>query len=185
MYMEPNIQTPLHNPRMVICSEGDQSVMFKFEATYISLLSGQLPEDSERFHELVKTLLPGSGYFLCSGLPADVASMLTYETKSARKWGLPFDRVDHKECLMWLNTDSAPGSSRKQPQRCHKCSQLMYYVRRESRKRALLSAEHKAARIQTSSHYPMKYLSPASLQKRRSLILQEKKALKRKVCLRR
>ena len=125
--IEPNTQTPLHNPRIVICLESNSSVTFKFEATYVPLVCGHLPEDNERFHELVQTLLPGSGYFLCQGLPSDVASLMVYDTKSARKWGLPFGRVDHKECPMWLRIESTARSSERE--RCEKCSKLMYYVK--------------------------------------------------------
>ena len=74
--IEPNIQTPLHNPRIVVCSESNSSVTFKFEATYVPLVCGRLPEDNERFHELVQTLLPGSGYFLCQGLQVIIIVLL-------------------------------------------------------------------------------------------------------------
>ena len=40
----------------------------------------------------------------------------------------------------------------------------MYYVRREANKRKLVTPEQKAARVRASSNFPMKYLSPASLQ---------------------
>ena len=78
--IEPNIQTPLHNPRIVICSESNSSVTFKFEAAYVLLVCGRLLEDNEHFHELVQTLLPESGYFLCQGLHCNYHSHLFSHT---------------------------------------------------------------------------------------------------------
>ena len=180
--IEPNIQTPVHNPRIVICLESNSSVTFKFEAMYVPLVCGRLPEDDGRFHELVQTFLPGSGYFLCQGLPSDVASLLVNDTKSARKWGLPFGRVDHRECPMWLKVDStARSSQRVKPQRCEKCSKLMYYVKREAKKRSSVTPDQMSARVLASSNCPFKYLSSAGLQTRRKMIKQEKKVLKTKV----
>lgn len=121
-------------------------------------MCGQLPEDNMHFHELLQTLLPGSGYFLCQGLPSDLASMMTYDTKSARRWGLPFGRVDHQECPLWVKAVSSSTSSRGQPQRCEKCMNLMYYARREAKRRSV-SIEQEANRVLPSSHCPLKYLS--------------------------
>ena len=181
--MEFSSPTPLHNPRAVIIADSDTLVTFKFEVMFIPQVCGQLPEDNMRFHELLQTLLPGSGYFLCQGLPSDVASLMTYDTKSSRRWGLPFGRVDHQECPLWVKAASSSTSSRGQPQRCEKCINLMYYVRREAKKRRSVSIEQKANRVLPSSHCPLKYLSPASLQTRKKNIAQENKAHKRKVIL--
>ena len=42
------------------------------------------------------------------------------------------------------------------------------------KKRELVTLEHKAARVLTSSHFPFKFLSPTSLQTRTKRIAQEK-----------
>ena len=54
-------------------------------------------------------------------------------------------------------------------------------MRREANKWKLVTPEQKAARVRASSNFPMKYLSPASLQQQRNLVSVEKKALKQKV----
>ncbi len=64
--IEPNSQTPLYNPRAVTCSDSDSLVTCKFEAMFLPEVCGRLPEDNEYFHEVLQTLLPGSGYFLFS-----------------------------------------------------------------------------------------------------------------------
>ena len=179
--IEPNIQTPLHNPRTVICSDSDSLVTFNFEAMFFPKVSGSLPKDNGRLHEILQTLLPGSGYFLCQGVPSDVISLMTYKTKSARRWELPFGRVDHQDCPLWVKETSSDTSSQGQPQRCKKCAKLTYYIRREAKKRKSVTPEQKIKRVQASSHCPMMYLSPASLQTRKRNIAQEKKLMKRKV----
>ena len=179
--IEPNSQTPVHNPRAVISSGGNSLVTFKFEAMLLPQVSGHLPEDNERFLEVLQTLLPGSGYFLCQGLPSEVTSLMTYDTKNARRWGLPFGRIDHQECPLWVKEASSSTSPHGQPQRCEKCANLMYYVRRQEKKRKLMTPEQMAKRVLPSSHCPVKYLSPASAETRRRNIAQEKKARKRKV----
>ena len=57
----------------------------------------------------------------------------------------------------------------------------MYYVKRETNKWKLITPERKAARVLPSSHFPIKYLSLASLQQQKRPISLEGKALKQKV----
>ena len=118
---------------------------------------------------------------MCQGLPSQVSSQMTFKTKSARFWGIPFGRVDHRDCPLWFVAVSATGLSSVRVHRCDKCSNLMYYLQREANKRKSITPEHKAARVLASSHFPIKYLSPASLQQRKRLISLERKALKQKV----
>jgi len=179
--IEPNSQTPLHKSRAVICSDSDSLVTFQFEVLFIPQVCGRLPDDNEKFHEILQTLLPGSGYFLCQGLPSEVASLMTCNTKSTRRWGLPFNRVDHKECPLWMKAASPSTSSQLQLQRCEKCTKLMYYVRRAEKRKQSVTPEQKAKRLLASSNYPLKYLSPDNLQARMKNIAQEKKSRGRKV----
>ena len=123
-------------------------------------------------------LLPNSGYIICQGLPSDLVSAMSYDTEKLRKWGLPFNRLDHEECLMWFRL----GDSQKS-QRCERCSYLTYYLTRKIKQQSLITTEQKEARVLASSHFPMKYLSPASLKQRKAHIINEKRFLKKKVHL--
>ncbi len=179
--MEPNLQTPLYSSRMVITSENETSISFKFEVLFTTIVSGIIPANLNHFHDLVNSLNPDSGYFVCQGVPRDVSALLmNCTTKSACTWGLPFGRVDHKECPLWLMAIPVAGSSMG-IHRCDSCTQLTDYVVREAKKRKRITPEQKAARVQPSSHYPMKFLSPVSLKLRRENISRERKLLKRKV----
>ena len=110
---------------MVINVENESLVSFKFEVLYIPLFSGHLPADSTHFHELVKTLLPESGYFMCQGLSSEVSSQMIFKTKSARFWGIPFVHVDHNDCPLWLVAMSATGLSSVCVHKCDKCPNLI------------------------------------------------------------
>lgn len=88
--IELNSQTPVHNPRLIICCDVYSSVTFKFEVLFLPHVCGHLPEDSDRFYAVLQTIVPRSGYYLCQGLPSEVASLMTYDTKTARRLGLPF-----------------------------------------------------------------------------------------------
>ena len=183
--IEPNSLTPLHRSRAVLCSDSDSLVTFKFEVMFVPQVSGRLPEDNERFHGLLQTLLPGSGYFLCQGLPSEVASLTTCNTKTTRRWGLPFNRVDHQECALWLKVTRSPWStsSQVQLQRCEKCTKLIKYVKRAEKRKKLVTPEQRAERLLPSSKCPLRYLSPADLKIRRRNIAKEKLTQRRKVNL--
>ena len=107
--IETNMQTPMHTPRMVINAVDESLVSFKFEVLYTPIVSGYVPADNIRFHQLLKSLLPESGYFMCQGIPVESSSQMTYKSKSARFWGMPFGRVDHKDCPLWLIAVTATG----------------------------------------------------------------------------
>ncbi|XP_065918300.1 uncharacterized protein [Dysidea avara] len=175
--MESSIDLPVYSSRMIITVSAEDTVSFKFEAMFVIIANGVLPADRDRFHELVRSLCPESGYFLCEGIPYEMATLMDFQTKSMRKWDFPFQRLDHKNCDMWMCSTSLTSTTR----RCKCCSNLMYYIKREGKKQQAVTAEEKAARVHPSSHFPIKYLSPANQEERRNSIVKEKKALQRQV----
>ena len=80
--------------------------VFKLEAMFVTIAVGALPADRTRFHELVQSLCPKSGYFMCKGIPYEMATTMGYQTRSLCKWDFPYKRLDHKECEMWLHSIS-------------------------------------------------------------------------------
>ena len=175
--MESSIDLPVYSSRMIITVSAEDTVSFKFEAMFVIIANGVLPADRDRFHELVRSLCPESGYFLCEGIPYEMATLMDFQTKSMRKWDFPFQRLDHKNCDMWMCSTSLTSTTR----RCKCCSNLMYYIKREGKKQQAVTAEEKAARVRPSSHFPIKYLSPANQEERRNSIVKEKKSLQRQV----
>ena len=76
-----------------------------------------------------------------------------------RRWGFPFNRVDHKNCQLWL---PMPRLSRKwkHPPTCVNCTQLFNYLLKESRRKASITPSHKRKRLLPSYNYPV---SPCSV----------------------
>ena len=171
--MNPAVPSPLHCPRMILQCNSD-SVSFRFEVLLLTVKSGNFPTDNELFYELLASMLPDSGFSLCQGLPLEMDTVLPYETKNLRKWGAPFNRLDHKNCLMWLT--ALTGGVR-----CQQCTTLLYYMKKEGKKRQAITPEQKAARASSGSHFPYMYLSPFSKKQRRTSTLRERKSLQHKV----
>ena len=164
---------------MVITSENEALISFKFEALYTTLVAGLLPANLDRFHILVKSLLQDSGYFMCQGIPPDVSFMMSFTTKSARIWGLPFGRVDHKDCPMWLTAIPTGTSSSTGVQRCDKCTNLMYYIAREAKKTS--ESYSRAAGCKSSIIFPLSNEVFVSSELTTENIAKDRKILKRNV----
>ena len=176
--MTAGLQAPLYNPRLILklASKESETVSFTFEVNLYPFITGQLPTDTERFSSLVASLIPSSGYRLCTGLPQDVDKADKIERKSVRKWGLPLNRIDHKDCALWFYCESRDGLSR-----CSKCTRLLYYVRKQIKKRAMMTPEQKRRHIMPSSRCPYRALSPDSVRKRLKKVCEEKTSLQKKV----
>ena len=101
--MEMSINSPIHTPRMTLNSENETTVNFKFEVLFVVIASGVLPDDQNHFDELINSMSPESGYFVCQGIPYSMNTIMAFQTKSVRKWDLPFQQLDHKECKIYIN----------------------------------------------------------------------------------
>ena len=134
----PDCNTLLCGPHLIIKAKEHSSLSFTFEVLHTTISNGSIPSDSTRFKVLAESLLPCSGYLLCTGIPTSIALSNKFLTKSARTWGFPFNRYDHKECAMWFKSNGVSTS------RCEKCTNSMYYMKREAKKQeASISAQDK------------------------------------------
>lgn len=161
---------PVPNPRMVLRFPfGQGNNTYTFEVNCIALRTGPIGDSD--FHSWLNTMLPSSGYYLCPGIGNGVEC----STKSVRKWGFPFHRVDHKNCQLWL---PIPVMSKKwsHSPTCAKCTSLFSYIRKETRRKAAITPTRKRRRVSPSSNYPVSHLTPVSRMKR--LTLKRKKQLK-------
>ncbi len=160
VYTPGPLRTPVHNPRIVVKEVARQEATFAFEVHFgYERDRGSVSDD--RFDVLLRTLLPGSGYELCPGLPDDVRTQLTFECKNARKWGFPFNRIDHTQCELWYHVHTDLGRIKREPT-CEKCSQLLRYCKVQLKRRAKVTPAQKAKRTLPSSTCNLRYLSPAS-----------------------
>ena len=132
--IEPSINSPIHSPRMIICNESKTTVTFKFEVLFVAIVTGVLQDDQSCFYELISSICPDSRYFMCQGIPRNMSIMMAFQTKSVCSWDQPFQRLHHKDCIMWLKSTSTSASAKTPPQKCKLCTNLMYYIRREGKK---------------------------------------------------
>ena len=75
---------------------------------------------------------------------------VTFEVNNVRKWGFPFNRMDHIDCVMWFQRP--PDSTIN---RCGKCRDLGYYLKKGVQHRKSVTPERKARRVLPSSKYPI------------------------------
>ena len=130
---------------------GQENNSYTFEVHYITLHTG-INRDSG-FHSWLNTMLPGSGYYLCPGI-GNEDYISSSNAMSVRTWGFPFNRVDHKNCQLWL--PMAPQSNKWTHSRtCKKCTELFCYLRKERRRRGAITPFQKRKRLSPSSNYPV------------------------------
>lgn len=170
------LTTPVHNPRMVIHAPHIiPDITYKFEAHFVPIYSGTVSDAA--FDQLVQSLLPNSGYYLCPGCHK-TSSPALISTPNMQK---TFNRVDHEQCQLWFRPAKVPHNL-KYPPTCEKCAKLRNYLRKEVSRRATVTPERKAKRVSSSSRCPVKYLTPRSKMKRMKLIQQERFRIQHKFC---
>lgn len=157
---------PIYNPRMIVDAPHDSSdMLFKFEANLMTISSGCVSDD--RFDDLLQSLLDGSDFRVCPGVPHSIMEKCTFEIKSARKW-TPFLRMDHERCEQWFKVSHK--RKRFSSTACIQCTKLRRYVVNEIRRRAAVTATQLAKRALPSSKCNIKYLTPCTKRMRLALM---------------
>ncbi len=170
---------PTRNPRMIVHApcEDPSHISYKFEAHFVLLYQGLITDT--QFGVLLQSLLLGSNYHLCPGLPQELRVRVDFECKSARKWGFPLQRTDHVNCQLWFHVQVTP-RLRQEPT-CRKCKTLAKYLRKMVKTRASVSPTRKARHALPSSRCLWKYLSPVTRHLRQSRARKEKSSTKKKL----
>jgi hypothetical protein len=179
--LDSPLSTPIPNPRLVLTAPANNlsETSYILEAHFMPVKSGSV-RDAE-FDELLRSLLPGSAYYLCEGITQEVAASITFEAKNLRRWKHPHCRVDHQQCLMWICLPGVVPLNLKYGVRCTSCTKLHHYLMSEISRREKVAPEQKAKRILPTSKCPIKHLSPYSKEKRYELIRQERTCAKGKL----
>ena len=148
LFLSEDLDMPLRNPRMIVTAEATlqtHNLSYQFQTNLLTHSCGHLPEKNEDFFQLLDTLHSSSGYTFCCGLPKDVCTEIQFfntpGTRSARAWGIPFSRVDHKDCLMWFHPESNSRFSSVRSIRCANCKKLLRYLRKLIRRRKVAAVE--------------------------------------------
>lgn len=150
-------ETPTSNPRVII-EHTTATTICHLEVHYQRIKSFPYEGIEQELSTLISSLQNDSNYVLCPGLPSSIASSVTFESKSLRKWGPLFQRLDHRKCLMWY---PASRSSSK-PAMCPKCSRLYHHLQDMIKRRKNISPTTRQKRTSAGSKYPKRYLTPKS-----------------------
>lgn len=149
---------------MTTVDSHDCSIHYKWQVLFNTVLEGSYNESVLRKH--LDELRPQSGYVLCPGLK-EYPEEIRFKTKNLRQWGLPFNRIDSKDCHLWHiphNIHHPTGDELRDT--CKSCRLLYHDIKQLMKLKDGVSAEKKSTRLSIHSNYPLKYLSPQSTTER-------------------
>ena len=108
--------------------------------------------------------------------------MIRYDIKSVRKISDPILRIDSKNCSLWHKLARNANIFEKDMPAvlCQPCKRLRSDLEQRL-KTSTMTPEEKENRVQPSSHYPVKYLSPASMKKKKQNTQLERSSDKKKL----
>ena len=120
-------------------------------------------------------------YKFCPGIDPEIYdkefyAKIRYHSKSVSCSKIPFNRVSSSPLYHKLAKNASLVEKGAAEVQCAACKRLVHDLRQLVTKKAVVSPRRK---VQPSSRFKMKYLSPASLQKRKQLIKQERARVKR------
>lgn len=140
---------------------------------------------TEDFIQLCKRMVEGE-YKFCPGIDPEIYdkefyAKIKYHSKNVLCSKIPFNRVASIKCPLYhkLAKNASLVEKAAAEVQCAACKRLVHDLRQLVAKKVAISPRRKASWVQPSSHFKMKYLSPASLQKRKQLIKQERARDKR------
>jgi len=102
-------------------------------------------------------------------------AMIRYHVKSVRVWERPFTRIDSENCKLWhqLNSNASENEKSSEEVLCRPCKRLRSDLNHQ-RRRSDVSPARCLKRQQPSSRFKLKYLSPASVKKRKTATQKER-----------
>ena len=169
---------PLANPRLcVFAKEG--SLYYKWQVLFSTVNESEY--SLEGVQPYLDQLKPQSGYLLCPGL-SEYPKDIRFKTKNLHEWGLPFNRIDAHECLLW-HTPNNFFHPNGDPLRdvCTACRRLAKDINQLLQRSLNLTEEQKRSRLAVNSNYPLAYLSPKSRSNRLKSVFKERKNLSSKL----
>ena len=110
---------PQFCPHLVLHAQSNDTVDFVMDVQSVVAHRGTLPKDRSLMHELIASMDPSSGYCVCGGLSERMQKRIGeygLQMRGLRRWGFPFQRVDHEECELWIKSEPSVV--------CAKCEKL-------------------------------------------------------------
>ena len=158
----------------------DENMQYTLQVLLHSIESGELKSVGQ-FMELCDKISDYSAYKFCPGFDYDTYmdkyhDKIRYLPSKVRVTTSPFKRVQSTHCTMWhkLSKNASRAQKSSHSVICCKCKRLRSELDRALKRCTGYSPRRKIKRQQPSSNYPLKYLSPTSLKKRKSNTQQER-----------
>ena len=172
--------------RVIFFPSESPAFSYKVQVLFTSISSGRV----QTFNELSAirfTISKNSQYKFCPGFDEknyleQYHAVICYHIKGVRIWGKPFSRIDSEKCLMWhqLEKNACVEEKKLFTVLCRECKRLQHHLEHQKR-RSQVSPARRIARQQPSSSFKLKYLSPASIVKRKKATQMERSADKAKL----
>ena len=138
----------------------------------------------EEYLALCDKIAVNSGYKFCPGFDPDIYKstyydVICYDPKSLRHTTHPVQRIDSCNCILWHKLAKNASIIEKDmlDVMFSACKRLRNELNQRLKKATSITPQQKENRLQPSSHFPEKYLSPKSLKRKRKYMQQERSKL--------
>ena len=166
---------------------------YDFQVLLRSKGSGYI-DSVEKFIELCSMIDPTGDYKFCPGIDTELYEtryrpVIRYDLKSVTKTSDPIAHIDSAKCMFWhkLARNSSLIERSMDAVLCQACKRLRSDLEQRLKTSSKVTVQDKENRVQPSSHFPVKYLSPDSQkEKKRQTQLErkrDKKMLKKYECV--
>ena len=155
----------------------DENMQYTLQVLLHTIESGEV-ESPEQFTELCDRISDNSTYKFCPGFDYDsymdrYYNKICYHIAKVQVTTSPFRRVQSSDCTM-LPKNAAKAEKSSLTVLCGMCKRLCSELDRALQRCMGYSPHRKVKRQQPSSNYPLKYMSLASLKRRKSNTQQER-----------
>ena len=152
--------------RILFSLDEPPSFIYDIQVLLTSIETGSVTDLAQFISVCSKT--NRAQYKFCPGLDVKFYydtyfATIRYHIKSVQVWEKPFSQIDSKNCSLWhqLAMNRSKEEKKSSEALCGSCKRLCTDL--EYRKgQSDVSPVRKVARLQSSSHFKLKYLSPAS-----------------------
>lgn len=172
--------------RILFNPEEPSSFTYTLQVLLTPIETGSIT-NLDQFISVCSKISNDAQYKFCPGLDEKFYydtyfATIRYHIKSVRVWEKPFSRIDSKNCSLWhqLSNNHSKEEKKSLEALCGSCKRLCTDLEHQKR-RSDISPGQKVARLQSSSHFKLKYLSPASVAARKKVTQMERSTDKAKL----
>ena len=163
----------IHRIRVIVTPAANTGYHYNLQVMFSSISSGEIETDEDLF-QVCEMLLRSNGFVFCPGISYDAYfndfyPVIRFHCKPVNVMECPVKCVHSKSCKRWFKL---PKNASREEQAsnevlCGACKRLNSILKYQKSKSSLVSPAKRQKRQAPNSNYPLKFLSPASVQKRK------------------